>query len=126
MSTENPNSGGYGGLKTAIFTIGVGILILFSLYVAKCCNSRISIQDAFFRNRLRRRGHHDPSEFSDASNRSTGDEPKISDVWITSWYPSCSQFEGPGLAQQDDGQKRDPDSTTDPLGRSPWAGFLVS
>ena len=134
MSTAT-NSGGYSGIKTVIFTIGIAFLILASLYVARCCNNCITIQETF---RSRFRGHpdRDPPEFTPGTGRngqSAGDEPRISDVWIASWYPLSSQpkprLENQGPTQdQEDGQKLDPpDSTIDRQGRrSLWAGILVS
>lgn len=135
MSTSTPNAGGgYSGIKTVIFTIGVGVLILASLYVARCCTTSVSIQNSFLRNRFRGRGDSDHvhSEFTlDRRSEPTGDEPRFSDVWIASWYPPCShpesQLEKPGLTQaQDHGQEHDPDSATDHQGRLLWAGLLVS
>ena len=128
------DAGGYSGIKTVAFTISVSILILASLYLARCCNA-LSPQQTFFLNSFGRRhaDHHLPEFVSDALSQSMADVPTISEVRIASWYPSCSpsepQLEEPGLAQvQDNDQKREPYSsiTVDQEGRSLWAGFLVS
>jgi hypothetical protein len=133
---SSSDAGGYSGIKTVSFTIGVAFLILASLYVARCCTG-LSLQQIFSRNRFRgsSTAHHDFSGFSfDRGIQTTvemEDEPNILDVWISSWYPLCSlpesQLERPGIVQaQDDGQERDPDpSTTDHQKRSLWASFLV-
>ena len=122
MSSE---AGGYSGIKTVAFTISVSILILASLYLARCC-SGLSPQQTFSRNRLRGHADHDLPELTfERRIQSMADKPRISDVSIISWFPLCSRSE-PQSEAQDDGEECDPDSTATDHGRSLWAGFLVS
>ena len=128
MSDTDEDSG---TIPNAVFFAAVAFVSLIgALWVlacfAKCCPSR---RRHFPRNNsLHSLGHADrsdpPNFTSDRRRRSTGDEPGISDVCISSWYPPRSWSENLGLTQSP--RESEKGSTVVSLRKRRWAGFLVS
>ena len=125
MSQSDNDSGGYNGLKAFAFTVGVTVLIFTVLYLAKRYNPTFFASDTFSQNHLwYLRGPNDPSE-----TNSLGEEPRMWDVWIVSWYPLCSHPESRSerlrLSEGED-EKYDASCPTNDEKSPRWAEFLVS
>ena len=84
-------SEGYNGLKAFAFTAGVTILIFIILYVAKRYNPGLFGPESFSRNySWYSRSLEVPLDIRlDRGRQPVGEEPKMWDVWIASWYPLC-------------------------------------
>jgi hypothetical protein len=87
----------YNGLKPFAFAAGVTTLIFTILSLAKWYNPGFFSQEFFHRNYL----SYFPTHDIDGAGGPVGEEPRVWDVWIDSWYPLCSRrgpwSEGPGF-----------------------------
>jgi len=97
-------SEGYNGLKAFAFTAGVTILIFIILYAARRYNPSLFGQESFSRNySLYFGGPNDPVDVGPNEGRQpVGEEPKMWDVLIASWYPLCSRSGKVALGEDED------------------------
>ena len=89
--------GGYNGLQVFVFTAGITVLNFAILYVATRYHSERLGQENFSRSYSQYFNNpKDPLETSPyRRRRPLGEELRIWDVWIASWYLLCRQPESP-------------------------------
>ena len=88
------DTGGPNGLRTFGYIVAIVILIFLLLYLGACCYDGLPLCRNHPRRSSGQNAHHGPTVFTpDGRGHSVRDEPRMSDIRFTSWYPLCPQFE---------------------------------
>ena len=123
------------GAKAFGYAMAVTFAVLVILYLSSLWRNITTRRRASARNHwwsLRGSNRRDPAELTQNGHREpTGDNPRMSDIWIDSWNPlpsrPKSQFmrQGPDQRQGEVEGRNAPRAVND-QNKSGWEGFLVS